>query len=382
VAPDGSVWADVYSFVQCCVSGQYELIHLNATGTMLLANQPINVYQMVVNPAGDLFVLATGNFTVSPGALLSGPCGVNGANPGTDAYLELSPTGQQLFATYLPAGIGGFDGADAQGTPYLDAFNNEDMTTGRVQVVQDQASGPFAGCVVDAASFNNQQIVSPGAIVTIFGSQLGPSQGVGFQLTNGLLPTTLGGTQVLVNGEPAPLLYSSYGQVTLIVPYSLVPFTTLTMQVMINGMPANPMTVTVTDQGISLFSVSNSQAAALNQDGTLNSPQNPAQPGSTVMLFGTGGGVTVPPSVAGQVTPLVLRPLARFPVIQIGNEVMPTSAAWAGAAPGLLSGVTQINLQLPDVIPTVQGYPAGTLPLYLVEDSFYGNSVTISVALN
>jgi len=374
VAPDGSVWAAAYSFVECCVTGQYELIHLDANGAHLLAQQPINVDQMVVDKAGNLFVLALGDFTVSPGALLASSCG------GSQAYLELSPTGQQLFATYLPADVYGFDGADAQGTPYLDIVSMGNVT-GRVQVVQGQSTGPFAGCIVDAAGFGNAQIVSPGAIVSIFGSQMGPSQGVGFQLENGLVPTTLGGTQVLVNGEPAPILYSSDVQLNLILPYSLTVGTQATIQVVSNGTPTNQMSASVLAQGISLFSVGNSAAAALNQDGALNSPQNPAKAGSVVMLFGTGGGATVPPSVAGEVTPLVLRPLVNTPHVMVGYVAILT-VEWAGAAPSLVSGVTQINVKLPDVIPAVQGYPAGTLPLYVLGDGFNPASVTISVAVN
>jgi hypothetical protein len=50
--------------------------------------------------------------------------------------------------------------------------------------------------------------------------------------------------------------------------------------------------------------------------------------------------------------------------------------------PSLVSGVTQINVQFPEVTPTVQGYPAGTLPLYVQGDDFNPASVTISVAVN
>lgn len=309
---------------------------------------------------------------MSPGAFLASSCG---GGP----YVELSPTGQQLFATYLPPDVTGFDGADAQGTPYLDTSSG-----GRVQVVPGQSMGPFAGCVVDAAGFTNEQTVSPGAIVTIFGSALGPSQGVGFQLVNGQVPTSLGGTQVLVNGEPAPILYSSYWQLNVILPYSLEIRTMPTIQVVSSGTPANQWSNSrVQSAGISLFRVNNS-AAALNQDGTLSSPQNPAQPGSTVMLFGTGGGQTVPPSVAGEITPLVLRPLASTPQAQIGARE-PLIVQYAGAAPGLVSGVTQINVTLPDVIPVMAGFPPGTLPLQVSTSAaggFDSGIVTISVAVN
>ena len=368
VAPDGSVWANVRSFVDCCVAIQSQLDHLDANGTRLLAQQPIGVDDMIAGQGGNLFVLGGPNVTVAQGALLANSCG-------TDAYIELSSSGQQLFATYLPPNVTGFDGADAQGTPYLDTSSG-----GRVQLVQGQSTGPFAGCVVDAAGFANEQLVSPGAIVTMFGSQLGPSQGVGFQLVNGEVPTSLGGTQVLVNGEPAPILYSSYWQLNVTLPYSLAVRTMPTIQVVSNGTPANQMSATVLEQGISLFQVNNT-AAALNEDGTLNSPQNPAKPGSIVALFGTGGGETVPPSVAGEVTPLALRPLASTPLVQLDSTML--IVEYAGAAPGLVSGVTQINVRLPDVIPIVPGFPAGTVPLWVSPQSqFNAGIVTISVAVN
>jgi uncharacterized protein (TIGR03437 family) len=151
-----------------------------------------------------------------------------------------------------------------------------------------------------------------------------------------------------------------------------------------NGTPTNQMSVSVLAQWISLFSLGNSAAAALNQDGTLNSRQNPAKPGSVVALFGTGGGETVPPSVAGELTPLGLFRLAIAPEVQIASSPPTTlRLEFAGAAPTLVSGVTQINVDLPAVIPVVPGYPAGTLPLVVngLGNGFDSGTVTISVAV-
>lgn len=371
VAPDGSVWADVYSFVECCVTGDYALVHLDANLAHLLAKLPLNVGSMASDSAGNLFAMTEG-VTVSPDAFLADSCG-------SGELVELGPTGQQLFATYVPAGIVGFEGANSQGVPYL-----ETSSGGRLELVENQSMGVYAGCVVDAASFGNAQKVSPGAIVTIFGSELGPTQGVGFQLENGQVPLSLGGTEVLVNGAPAPIMYSSYGQLNLIIPYSLEPGTTPTIQVVSAGGSGNQMTASVVAQGISFFTWGNGAAAALNQDGTLNSPQDPAQPGSTVMLFATGGGQTVPPSVAGEITPLELRPLAETPNVQIpGYPPVWWTAEWAGAAPGLVSGATQVNITLPNPLPVRTGWPAGTLPLTTVgNETFVSNTVTIFVPAN
>jgi hypothetical protein len=60
----------------------------------------------------------------------------------------------------------------------------------------------------------------------------------------------------------------------------------------------------------------------------------------------------------------------------------PLAVAWAEAAPDLVSGATQINVALPDVIPVVPGYPTGTLPLQVVGSDFNSGVVTISVAVN
>jgi len=117
--------------------------------------------------------------------------------------------------------------------------------------------------------------------------------------------------------------------------------------------------------GITLFTLDSSgrgQAAALNEDGTLNSPQNPAKPGSVVMLFGTGGGATAPPSVAGEVTPLELRRLQASVDVWLWDKVQ-AQVQFAGAAPGLLAGVTQINIRLPEVIPDIPYHPRTAIPL-------------------
>jgi uncharacterized protein (TIGR03437 family) len=171
-------------------------------------------------------------------------------------------------------------------------------------------------------------------------------------------------------------LYASYGQVNLIVPYDLAPGTTATIQVVTNGTPLNPIAnVQVVPAYITLFQI-NGAAAALNQDYTVNSTQNPAQPGSTVMLFGTGGGQTSPPSTAGEVTPLGLRrlvitPQAAFTEITQPPAIflpdIPLNVEFAGAAPTLVSGVTQINVTLPTTIPLAYSYPPGTVPLLLAD---------------
>lgn len=122
------------------------------------------------------------------------------------------------------------------------------------------------------------------------------------------------------------------------------------------------------------------QAAALNEDGTVNSPRNPAKAGSRVALFGTGGGATIPPSVAGEVTPLEIRVLENVQTVTIADGP-PLTVEFAGAAPGLVAGVTQINVKLPDVFPRIGGYPPGTLPLRVGTPMFTFTPGTVTIAV-
>jgi len=252
--------------------------------------------------------------------------------------------------------------------------------------------GVFSGCVVDAASFSSPAIVSPGAIVTLFGSKMGPLQGLAFQLQGNRLPTSLGGTRVLLNGQPVPILFSSYWQLNVILPYSLPIQTPIRFQVESNGSPGNEIGPLVSKTaGFSIFRTNDSlnrPAAALNEDGTLNSPANPARRGSRVVLYGTGGGVTVPQSEAGEVTPLELRFLASQPMVQVGTDAgrsgLFATVEYAGAAPGLVAGVVQINIKLPEIIPDIAGFPRGIVPLSVITSDYsnYSNYVTVAVEVN
>lgn len=99
------------------------------------------------------------------------------------------------------------------------------------------------------------------------------------------------------------------------------------------------------------------------------------------MLFGTGGGATIPASFAGEVTPLALRSLAADVRVQIAAG--PTVAVeYAGAAPGLLAGVTQINIKLPASIAATPGFAPGTVPLLVFSGAGgpYPAQVTVAVA--
>ena len=106
------------------------------------------------------------------------------------------------------------------------------------------------------------------------------------------------------------------------------------------------------------------QAAAVNQDGTINGSDHPAPRGSVVSLFGTGFG-NVGGCATGATNPDGPASLAP------GVEVTINSASgahpvvtYAGGAPGLLCGVAQVNIVVPDDTPSGDFFvtPAMKLP--------------------
>jgi uncharacterized protein (TIGR03437 family) len=202
--------------------------------------------------------------------------------------------------------------------------------------------------VANAASFSVGP-VAPGQIITIFGTNMGQSTLTGLQVgAEGRLVTELAGTRVWFDDSPAPLIYVSAGQISAIVPYSVSSKSVTDLRVEFNGSRSFPASLPVIATHPGLFTLNSSgrgQCAALNQDFSVNSPENPAPRGSFVALYGTGEGQTSPPGVDGQVASEVLPKPAAQVTVQIGGRN--AEIAYAGAAPGAVSGVFQVNVRIP-----------------------------------
>ena len=84
-----------------------------------------------------------------------------------------------------------------------------------------QSGRPTIAAIVNAASYANGPIAA-GEMVTLFGSVLGPARLVSFTVdSQGNIPSSLSGVQVLFDGAPMPLLYVSATQITAIAPLRL-----------------------------------------------------------------------------------------------------------------------------------------------------------------
>jgi uncharacterized protein (TIGR03437 family) len=197
--------------------------------------------------------------------------------------------------------------------------------------------------------------VSPGEIVTLFGFNLGaPASG---QIQDGALTANIGNTTILFDGTPAPLVYIGGTQDSVVVPYEVADKTSTTITVKIGGDSAS-VQVPVVAAAPALFTANASgtgQAAALNQDGTANSPLNPANPGDIVVLFGTGEGLVEPVPRDGAIS-AVPTPIPVLPItVTIGNQM--AEVTYAAEAPSLTAGVIQMNVRIPAGISDNQQVP-------------------------
>ena len=138
---------------------------------------------------------------------------------------------------------------------------------------------------------------------------MGPTPGVGFTPVNGKIDVILGGTQVLFDNVPAPLIFVSSAQINAIVPYevaSLLNTTTGTKVTVVRGaVTSSALVLGVTAASPAIFSTlqtGNGQGAILNQDLSVNTVTNPAAKGSVVLIYGTGEGPLTPSVPTGSIT--------------------------------------------------------------------------------
>ncbi len=281
---------------------------------------------------------------------------IYGFSPGS--LIRIAPDGSSTvianFASGFPVdGSSALDGAfDTPAGIAVDASGNIYIVDSALNAVfklspSSAAAPPSVNVVMNSAT-NFPGPVAPGEIVTLFGSGLGPSTLVTAQLdADGFVSRTLAGVQVFFSGIPAPLIYTSATQTAVVVPYGVSQGSTV-MTVSYSGKVSAPVSLPVSTTTPGLFTANSGgygQAAALNQDGSFNSASQPAAAGSIITLFATGEGQTSPAGADGKLAVAPL-PSPLLPVtLTIGG--LPATIVYAGAAPGEVAGLMQINATIP-----------------------------------
>ena len=209
------------------------------------------------------------------------------------------------------------------------------------------APAPVIVSILNAASYRGGS-VSPGEIVAVFGTDLGPAEALGARLANGQVTSQLDDVRLLFDGIPAPLLYAGSGQLLAVVPYGIAGKTSTTAQLERGAARSGAVTMNVASSWPGVFTSSatgSGQAAMFNQDFTLNGPVRRAARGSIVTLFATGEGSVAPAPRDGQISAAPLAAPMLPVTVKIGG--LAAEVLYAGAAPSLVAGVMQVNVRVP-----------------------------------
>ncbi len=222
---------------------------------------------------------------------------------------------------------------------------------------------PSVNSAITASAFGAYAgVAAPGSYVELYGVNLaGTTRGWGTADFNGATaPTALDGVSVKVNGTPAYINYVSPGQVNIQVPDG-VPVGGFVSVVLTNaGGSSAPLALTLNAQEAGLlapasFKANGKQYAAAVHGATnalvANSaiagvPAAPAQPGETLIFYGTGFGTVKQGAVAGQVASGQTALTANF-AMTIGG--LGASVQYAGLAPGQV-GLYQFNVVVPATV--------------------------------
>ncbi len=312
------------------VSEPTRVSKISSTGTTTVLDGLIQPRGLALTEDGDLFIAEAGGHTIRRAPASGAPVAIAGAGtPGFSGDGGSSTTAQ----LNSPADIV----ADLSGTLWVaDSGNNRIRTLTPSAVIAPIIA---SAAVVHAATMLPGPI-APNEIITIFGAGFNPNQ-----------------TQLLFDGKPATIFYADTTQINALAPPNLSPNATTAVTVQAKGVTVAGFSSKVVSAMPGIFTVTGGtgQAAASNEDGTVNSAANPAPRGSIVVLYATGQGQNT-----GDTS------------LKIGGYT--AELIYAGPAPGF-QGLMQINARVP------AGFaPTGILPVVLsVGNATSQDGVTIAV---
>jgi uncharacterized protein (TIGR03437 family) len=235
-----------------------------------------------------------------------------------------------------------------------------------VELTVESQTAPVAtpGGIVNNGTFAGGEPLAQGDIAALFGDQFTYGDP---QAASALpLGTTLGDTQVLVNGNPAPVYYVAPTQINFQIPYEATTGDG-TIQVVRKGTNSNLIFLNIQSAQPRFILLGGGYVIMTTPAGALTGiASHPATSGDTVVIYVIGLGPTSPAVASGTASPT---PAATVPQTQVcfGQHtvvIQPvcTNAAFAGLTPGLV-GLYQVNVTIPP------GLPTGNVPIFFTVGS-------------
>lgn len=326
------------------------------------------VAELNANGSGVNFATYLGGNGPGPAALAiddQGTIWVTGGSPAA----ELPPkSGTAILGQNYIAGI------SSDGSSLLSLFTAPAGSTGAGLAITSQGSvaalgqagwlllssptaTPYLAGIVELGAQQVSRAVCARELLSLYGINIGPAVAQTAQIANGVIPNSLGNTQVLFNGVPAALLYAGPTQINLIVPSGIAFQQNTSIQIVGPGGTTTALTLPVEETLPEVFlSANGTAAAAMNQDGTLNSSANPAAPGSIVAIWLTGGGAASLAATDNTINTNLSQGQFLTSVYSVQNNYQALEVDYSGDAPAQPSGIVQINFRLPAVVTGPNNY--------------------------
>ena len=269
--------------------------------------------------------------------------------------------------------------ADQAGLYVLSLTASDGLLTGApdtVEITVEAKPQISSVGIVNAASFESRGL-SPGEIVSLFGSALGPPlPGAAGIIEDGeRWSTEAAGVKVYFDGTPGAVVFVREDQLNAVVPYDVEGKGQVKVEVEYRGLLSNAVTMSVVSAAPGIFTSDGSgfgQAAALNEDSSFNTSLRPAGQQTIVAFSVTGEGRTNPAGEDGKLALDVFpKPIQPVRVLVDGREA---EVLYAGAAPTFVAGLMQVNARLPE------GVGSGSVSL-VVEVGGIASQMGVTIAV-
>jgi uncharacterized protein (TIGR03437 family) len=194
---------------------------------------------------------------------------------------------------------------------------------------------PSVAAVVNEANYAAGAPLAPGSVAAIFGTYLTSTPTTNSALP---LPTTLGGTTVHINGISAPIYATTPAQVNVQIPWELAGQPTATLQVSVDGIDGDAVTINLADTAPYLFVLNGRAFVGKNL---------PVQPGSLLTAFCTGLGPVSNQPASGSPALDLTSTTINAPTVTIGG--FPAEVVFSGLVPGVV-GIYEVSFKLPETL--------------------------------
>jgi uncharacterized protein (TIGR03437 family) len=340
------------------------------TGSGNLDNRFNAPHHIAVDSTGRLYVVDSGNGRV----LIFGNVQTAGSDPHSVLSIGSLSSPRSVF---LDPTDGIWIGDNTRAVRFSGGFNSLVSTNftpdlvlseaGALALAVDSANALYVADVANrvvvhyvglsalnsANYLTSRTFLAPNTITALY--SLGGQFGAGMQSASSLpLPTTMVAIQVQLNGTPLPLYYVSPSQINFLLPNNVPTSGTADLQVIRtdNGQVLGDTTINLNTEAPGLYTLNGAgtgQAAAINDDGTVNGPTNPIARTHVLQVFGTGiGFIQGAPSDGSATT----GPMQTSSSTVATINGIPCAVQYSGLAPGQV-GVWQVNVYIdPLVVPT------------------------------